>query len=210
MGETPAPPGQGTWLGWFPIPALILASDGSTSAVNPEWATVLPVASDGAGWLEAVEPPFRSALRARLRLACVAGEAGHADCQVTGPHGSRWSRWWWHPAPPQSLVVCVAVIDDGQASAALPKRGDTRDPPAEALARAAPDIRISTDLAMAVIHRIVEAGLALESAASLLGGPMAASVLRTINDLDHVVHDIRSAVFEPRTRPATPLPYEAP
>ena len=210
MGEPSASPGQVTWLGWLPIPALILASDGSTVAVSPAWATLWPEASDGDRWLEAVEPPFRSALRARLRLAIATGEPGHADCQVTGSDGSRWSRWWWHPAPPNSLVVCVAVIDDGPASAALPVRGETPDLPAQGHPVAAPAISISADHAMTVIHRIFEAGLALESAVSLLDGPLATLVLRALDDLDQLVHHIRSAVLEQRTHPATPPPQEAP
>jgi hypothetical protein len=32
MGEPSASPGQAAWLGWLPIPALSLASDGSTVA----------------------------------------------------------------------------------------------------------------------------------------------------------------------------------
>jgi hypothetical protein len=210
MGEPSASPGQATWLGWLPIPALILASDGSTVAVNPAWATVLPEASDGGRWLEAVEPPFRSALQARLRLAAAAGEHGHADFRVTGPHGSRWSRWWWHPAPPQSLVVCVAVIDDGPAGASPPVHADTPDLPAHAPARAAPHLKISTDHATAAIHRIFAAGLALQSAASLLDGPPALLVRHALDDLDQLVHHIRSAVFEQRTHPVTPPPHAAP
>lgn len=210
MGEPSASPGQATWLGWLPIPALILASDGSTVAVNPAWATLWPEAADGDRWLEAVQPPFRSALSARLRLAAATGEPGHADCQVTGPHGSRWSRWWWHPAPPHSLVVCVAVLDDGPASAALPGRGDTPDLPAQGHPVAAPGISVSADHATAVIHRIFEAGLALESAASLLDGPLAALALHALDDLDQLVHHIRSAVLEQRTHPASPPPPQAP
>lgn len=210
MGEPSASPGQVSWLGWLPIPALILASDGSAVAVSPAWATLWPQAADGDRWPEAVQPPFRSALTARLRLATATGEPGHADCQVTGPHGSRWSRWWWHPAPPHSLVVCVAVLDDGPASAALPVRGDTPDLPTQGHAWTAPDIRISADHAMAVIHRIFEAGLALESAASLLDGPLATLVLRALDDLDQLVHHIRSAVLAQQTHPATPPPHEAP
>jgi hypothetical protein len=123
MGEASVPPGQASWLGWVPLPALMLAADGSAVAVNPAWAAVLPVAADGDGWIEAVERPFRPALWARLRLAVAAGEPGSADCRVTGPDGGRWSRWWWHPVPPQNLVVCVGVIGDGRAGMARPGAG---------------------------------------------------------------------------------------
>jgi PAS domain-containing protein len=128
MGEFWASPLQATWLGWIPVPAMILGADGSAVAVNPTWASMLRVAAEGDGWVEAVEPPFRSLVRARLRLAVAAGEPGSVDCRVSGPDGSRWSRWWWHPAPPQNLVVCVGVIEDSQLRAALASPRDAADP----------------------------------------------------------------------------------
>ena len=204
MSEAAVPPGQASWLGWIPLPALILAADGSAVAVNPAWATVLPVAADGDGWVEAVERPFRSAFRARLRLAVAAGEPGSADCRVTGPDGGRWSRWWWHPAPPQNLIVCVGVFGDGRAGAALPGPGDTADQPAQVHPGPVPDVSLSPDIAMAVVNRIFEAGLALQSAASLLEGPMATVILRALDDLDRLVRQIRSAVLEPRGRSTDP------
>lgn len=207
MSEAFVPPGQTSWLGWIPLPALILAADGSAVAVNPAWATVSPMAADGDGWAEAVERPFRPALRARLRLAVAAGEPGSADCRVTGPDGSRWSRWWWQPAPPQNLVVCVGVIGDGRAGTALPAPGGTADQPARVLPGPAPDVGLTPGLATAAVNRIFQAGLALESAASLLDGPMATVILRALDDLDHLVRQIRSAIPAPRS-PATDPPRQ--
>jgi len=204
MSGPPTPPGQQTWVNWLPLPALILAADGSAVAANPAWASAL--AADGDRWLDAVEPPFRRVLEARLRLAVAASEPGRADCQVTGPRGSQWSRWWWHPVPPQNLVVCVDVIGDGQASAALPARSNTPDPPARAGGQDACGTRISADLATAAIGRIFEAGLALESAASLLEGPLASLAQHALEDLDQLVHHIRSAVFRQQTNSAPPPP----
>ena len=207
MGGSPASPGQETWLGWLPLPALVLAADGSAVAVNPAWATML--ASDGDRWLDVVEPPFRRALRARLRLAVAAGEPGSADCRLASPRPGRWSRWWWHPVPPRNLVVCVGVIEDGRGAAPPPVRSDTADPPAQARAPAPVSVSISTDRALAVIGRIFAAGLALESAASLLQEPLASVVLHAIDDLDQLVNQIRSMVFEPPARPAAPPTPEA-
>jgi hypothetical protein len=101
------------------------------------------------------------------------------------------------------------VINDAQASAAPPVRGDNPDPPVRVPAPAIPGISIGADLAMAVIQRIFEGGLALESAASLLDGPLATAVLRALDGLDQLVHDIRSAVFAPRSRPVTSPPQHA-
>lgn len=182
MGEPSAPPGRMTWLGWLPLPALILAADGSAVAVNPMWPAVL--GSGGDRWLDVVEAPFGPALGERLRLAAVAGEPGRADCWVAGPGGGRWSRWWWHPIPPRNLLVCVGVFDGGQA--------------------AAPGVGISTDLAMAVTEQILAAGLALESAASLLEGPMAATILRVLDDLERLLEQIRSEAFHQQARSAGP------
>ena len=209
MGETSVPPGQASWLGWIPLPALVLAADGSAVAVNSAWATVLPVAADGHGWAEVVDPSFRPALRARLRLAAAAGEPGSADCRVTGPNGGRWSRWWWHPAPPQNLIVCVGVIGDGRAGAALPGTVDTADQPAQVRPGAVPHVSLTPGLATAAVNRIFEAGLALESAASLLEAPMATVILRALDDLDQLVRQIRSAALEPRGRLTDP-PHRSP
>ncbi|MGE5287172.1 MAG: hypothetical protein ACM3ML_08230 [Micromonosporaceae bacterium] len=204
MGELSASAGQVTWLDWLPIPALILSSEGSAVAANQAWDALLPGASDADRWLEAVEPPFRTALWARLRLAAAAGEPGHTDCQVTGPHGSQWSRWWWHPAPPQRLVICVAVLDDGPAGAAPLARGDAAGLPAPENIAAAPGVRMSPDQAMSTIQRIFEAGMALESAASLLDGPLATLALHAMDDLDQLVHHIRSAILKQQDRTTAP------
>jgi len=206
MGEPSASPQQAAWLDWIPLPALVLA-DGSGVAVNEGWASLSPVDAAGQGWLEAVEPGFRPALRATLRLAATTGEPGSADCPVTGPRGGRWSRWWWQTLPPGGLVVCVAVIDDGQAGV-VPVGGSTGDPHAQVHTRAGLPAGISAELAMAVVHRIFQAGLALESAASLLPRPEAMLVLRVLDDLDQLVRDIRNAALKPRTRPLAPPPGE--
>jgi hypothetical protein len=186
MGEPSAPPGQETWLSWLPLPALILAADGSAVAVNPTWATVLGSGVDG--WLDVVEQPFRAALGERLRLAAAAREPGRADCWVTGPGGGRWSRWWWHPAPPRNLLVCVGVIGDGQAGAS--------------------EVSISTGPATPVTDQILAAGVALESAASMLDGPMAAMVLRVLDDLERLIEQIHSAAIQQPPSVSPPSPEE--
>jgi hypothetical protein len=210
MAEPPAPPGLAGLLGWLPIPALVLAADGSAVAANPAWATLSPVAAGGEGWLDAVEPAFRPALGARLRLAAFAGEPGSTDCQAAGRGGGRWSRWWWQPIPPGGLVVCVAVMDDGQARAPLPAENDPRHPLAGPNAQGAPQAGMSTDVASAVTHHIFEAGVAMESAARLIQGPMGTLVLRVLDDLDQLVRDIRQAMFQARTRAVPPPDAELP
>ena len=202
MGEPSGQPQQAIGLGWIPVPALVLACDGSAVAVNGRWADVSPVPGDGQGWLEAVAPVFRPALRSALRLAAATGEPGSADCPLIGPLGGRRSRWWWRPFPPGGLVVCVAVIDGGPAGG-WSAAGDARGRVAREHTRAALPAGISAELATAAVHRIFQAGLALESAASLLRGPAATQVLRVVDDLDRLVRSIRDAVLQPPGRPAT-------
>jgi hypothetical protein len=100
----------------------------------------------------------------------------------------------------------MAVMDDGQARVPLPARDPSRDPPAQAGPRPALPAPISADIAAAVIHRVFEAGLALESAAGLLDGPMVALVLRILDDLDQLVRDIRTTMLRPRTLPRGTIP----
>ncbi|HYA52696.1 MAG TPA: hypothetical protein VEG33_16170 [Streptosporangiaceae bacterium] len=171
--------------------------------MNERWADLSPVPGDGQGWLEAVEPVFRPALRSALLLAAATGEPGCADCLLAGPWGGRRSRWWWQPSPPGGLVVCVAVIDGGPAGG-WPVAGDARGPVARHHTRAALPAGISAELAMAAVHRIFQAGLALESAASLLPGPAATLVLGVVDDLDQLVRGIRDAVLQQPGRRAAP------
>lgn len=209
MGEPSESPQQTPWLGWIPLPALVLVGDGSAVAANERWADLSPVPADGQGWLEAVEPVSRPALRSMLRLAATTGEPGRTDCQVTGPRGGRWSRWWWQPFPPAGLVVCVAVIDGGPAER-LPVAGGLRYLLAREQPRAALPAGISAELAMAVVNRIFQAGLALEAAARLLPGSAATPVLRVLDDLDQLVRDIRNAALKSPPPPTTSLsPGEA-
>jgi hypothetical protein len=209
MGKPPASPGHEGWLNWLPLPAVILAADGSAATMNAAWATLLGSAGDR--WLDAVEPPFRPALRARLRLAVATGATGSADCWVAGPGESKWgklSHWWWHPVPPHNLVVCVGMINNGHAGPPLAAAGDVPGPPARGFAGPAPGASISAEVAMAAVHRIFEAGLALESAAGLLEQPLAGPVLRALADLDQLVNQIRSMAFESRPRPAAVPPAQ--
>lgn len=200
MRERPASPQSATWLGWLPLPSLVLAPDGSAVEVNTAWARLTPHAPDGQGWLDAVEPEFRAALAAVLRLAAATAKPGSVDCQLAGPGGGRRSRWWWRPLPAGGLVVCAAPID-GQAP--LPPAaagGEAADPPAGPPARQGTGM--SAELTEAVVQRIFRAGLLLTSAASLLDGPAADRVLHAVNELDDLIRDIRDEVF--RAAPPDP------
>jgi hypothetical protein len=71
---------------------------------------------------------------------------------------------------------------------------------------AAPGASIGTDLATAVTDRIFAAGLALESAASMLDGPMAAMILRVLDDLERLVEQTLSAAIQQQQPPSAPPP----
>ncbi|MGE5293045.1 MAG: hypothetical protein ACM3ML_38855 [Micromonosporaceae bacterium] len=197
-------------IGWLPVASLVLAADGSAVAVNDAWLILSRLGRDswrGEGWLRAVEPVDRSAVRARLRLAAASGEPGSADCLLASPRGQRdcllaglggqrRSRWWWRPGPAGELVVCVAGLD----------RGGAREPggwpaPADAgrAAGAAAHTGIGGELATALIGRIFGAALIMESVAGLGGDLAAARLRRAAGELDAVIRDIRRAALQQQT-----------
>jgi len=178
-GQPAACPQPSAWLGWLPVASLVLGADGAATAVNPAWTAMseIPVQDSlGHGWLHAVVPPERETFGARVRHAAASGVSGSAGCHLAGAAAEQWSRWWWQPAPVGGLV-CVVVVDDGQAGIA-------------------PGGGMTVDLASALVHRIFGISLALESVAGLADGPAAAWLQRAIGELDDLIRDIRSAVFE--------------
>jgi GGDEF domain-containing protein len=101
---------------------LLLAADGTALAVSQSWSVLSGLTEDSSrvdGWVSAVEPLDRGILRARLRDAAAAGQAGYADVRLTGRPDGRWSRWWWRPASARRLLVCVAELGDFQGRDAL-------------------------------------------------------------------------------------------
>jgi GGDEF domain-containing protein len=102
-------------LDWLPLACLLLAADGTALAVSQAWSALSGLAAEDSradGWASAVEPLDRGVLRARLRDAAAAGQAGYADARLAGPPAGRWSRWWWRPGPAGRLIVCVADLGD--------------------------------------------------------------------------------------------------
>lgn len=102
-------------LDWMPLPSLVLADDGTALAVSRAWSALSGLTvqeSRGVGWIRAVEPPDRPALRARLRDAAAAGQAGRADVRLAGQPNGRWARWWWRAGPSGRLIVCAAGLGD--------------------------------------------------------------------------------------------------
>lgn len=165
------------WLDWLPVASLLLAADCRATAVNSAWLVLSSMAEEcslGHGWLNAVAPPEREAFGERIRLAAALSKPGSDGCHLTTAEG-QWSRWWWQPAPSGGLV-CVAVIEDGQALAA-------------------PEAGTITDLASAVVNRLFRTGLILQSAAGLSDGPAAVRLQRAVDELDELVRDIRDVVF---------------
>jgi hypothetical protein len=197
-GEATAWADHGVELGWLPVAALLLADDGSAVAVNDAWTALSKLGPDesmGEGWLNAIEPLDRAALRARLRLAVTVGESGSADCNLTVAGGLRRSRWWWQPGSAGELVVCVADIGgymDRPDAWWLPADTGTD-------AAAAAYGGISRDRATTVIHRVFGAALILESAASLVGGQGSSRLQQAVAELDALIRDVRMAVIEPLT-----------
>jgi len=182
-------------IGWLPVASLVLAADGSAVAVNDAWVILSRLGRDGwrgEGWLRAVEPVDRAAVRERLRLAAAGGEPGSADCLLAGPGWRRQSRWWWWSGPAGELVVCVAGMDRGGARESGAWPGSART--GRAAGVAAPT-GIGGDLATAVIGRVFSAGLIVESVAGFAGDLAAVRLRQAAGELDAVIRDIRLAVL---------------
>src|SRR5215472_16879243 len=125
-GDLPAWPELIAALDWLSQASLVLAPDCTALAVSQAWTALSGVAaqdSQADGWLGAVEPLDRVVLRARLRDAAGARQAGHADFRLAG----RPSRWWWRPGPGRSLIVCVADLGDFRASHDWHQPGERRN-----------------------------------------------------------------------------------
>jgi len=120
------------------------------------------------------------------------------------PTASRQQATWlgWIPLPALLLAY------DGSAGGSPPTAGDPGDPLAQDHTRAALSAGLSAEMATAAVHRIFEAGLALEAAASLLPWPAVTLVLRVLDDLDQLVRDIRNAAVKPPARPVAPPRHE--
>ena len=208
-------------LDWLPLAALVLTPDGTALAANEAWAKLSEApaeAARGDGWLRVVVPPDRGPLRALLRQA-PPGETGWGDFRLAGPVRERWSRWRWLPGPAGRLIVCVADLDerpqhDGRRHlntrahlAAYPPRPDQRaerpvPTPGPAPAPAA-SLNARLNLAETTVHRLFGVGLILQSVAGQAHGAVAERLKRAADELDDVIRDVRTAVFETR-RPEHP------
>jgi len=203
----------------LPLASLVLAADGSATAVNQQWVLLSAVpgeAARGYGWLGAVEPRDQMPLWHLLAGAVAAGKPGSGEFRLAGSGGGRPSLWWWRPDPSGQLLVCVADLDqhvsgnEGQWPHVL------ADPPiarARRPARAVPSLAASdsaeaghddlVDVALTV-HRLFRIGLVLESASDLADGPVAARLQHAVDELDAVIRDVRAAAFgsgPPGSRP---------
>ena len=198
-------------LDLLPLASLVLAADGSVAAVNQEWALLSAVsveATQGHGWLGAVEPRVREPLRRLLAGAVAAGKPGSGEFRLTGSGGGRRSLWWWRPGPSGQLLVCVADLDhhvsgDGgpwpHALAGPPIAGARRPALAvsslaasDAAAAGQDDLMDVVDL---MVHRMFGIGLVLEAASGLADGPVAARLQHAVDELDAVIRDVRTAAF---------------
>jgi GGDEF domain-containing protein len=99
--------------------------------------------------------------------------------------------------PPAALALPGRRDRPPPAALALPGRRD-RPPPAagRGAVDAASGIDMRIELTTGVIRRISGVALTLASAASLVDGPAAARVHGAVDELDALIRDIRSSVFE--------------
>ena len=206
-------PGEGelaSMLDLLPLASLVLAADGSLAAANQEWALLSAVpgeATQGYGWLGAVEPRVQEPLRRLLAGAVAAGKPGSGEFRLTGSGGGRRSLWWWRPGTSGQLLVCMADLDQHVSGDGGPWPHELAGPPMARARRSAQAVSslAASDAAAAgqhdlmdvalMIHRLFGIGLALESASGLADGPVAARLQHAVDELDAVIRDIRTAAF---------------
>lgn len=200
-------------LNWLPVASLLLAEDGSALEVNDAWTVMSGVQAEWSlryGWLDAVEPLDRAALRARLREAAATGQAGCAYFRLADTAGGQWARWCWRPGPAGRLVLCAvglgkrtpegderrpAASDDAATAEVLTSplaRGDGAARPGDADTALIP----GAELAHMVVHRLFGVGLTLEAATGVTEGRGQHWLQEAIGELDALIRDIRAAVFD--------------
>lgn len=207
-------------LDWLPVAALILADDGTVLAANQTWDDLVGTSSARNGdqgrsgdWLSAVWPADAGALRPRLQAAAADGGTGSADIRLTGASRTRWSRWWWRAGPTGYLIVCAgescgpAPAPGGpaiQRTAATAEEAGREAPgqvstaPRLALAgsgREPGDAAAIADALSVVVHRLFGVGLGLQALTSRADDVTAQRLQHTLDELDSLIRDVRSAAF---------------
>ena len=99
-------------LDWLPLPALVLAADGSAITANGAWAAlpeIRPEGWRGNGWWQAVDPLDRAAVVARLRSAAAAGRTswtrGFRSPHSTNGFTRAWGSTPTKPCAPKSAIL---------------------------------------------------------------------------------------------------------
>jgi hypothetical protein len=78
-----------------------------------------------------------------------------------------------------------------------PPPGRTGDPSAMVMRQAQDHLRAAGGIDAIVVHRLFSAGLTLQTALGLMGDhPVAGSIQEAINELDLVIRDFRTALFD--------------
>lgn len=169
-------------IGLLPVPALLLAHDGTALEANENWAVLsgVPIRDAlGEGWLQAIDALDRIALRALVQDAAVDGIDGSADVRIAAPGTEQWSRWSWGPVPERGLIVTVLPLADDSPP--------HRHPPA------------ADDLVHLVAHRLFGVGLLLQASAAVTDVPGRSGLQQAVDELDSVIRDVRSRLFPART-----------
>lgn len=112
-GEERHPPEEGVLAlagPCLPLPMLVTDARATVRYVNRAWTELTglsPGASEGRGWLEAIDQGDAAVLVRRLTRE----RRGTGEYRVLGPDGWRWTRWWWH-SEGGVRTLCLADIHD--------------------------------------------------------------------------------------------------
>jgi PAS domain S-box-containing protein len=169
-----------------PVGLLIADGDGRVTAANQTWSEMSGLSgpeSTGDGFLTALDPAERAALRDEIRRAGRGDELVSGDHYLAGPH-RRWTRWWLRRQDHGQAARVVMAVGDVSVDGSAPAGSD---------APAALPIEVADTL----ILRLNAIAYTLASSARMIDHQAAARIGQAIADLDRVIDDLRTTQAQP-------------
>lgn len=175
-----------------PVGLLIADGDGRVTAANQTWSEMSGLSgpeSMGDGFLAALDPAERAALRDEIRRAGRGDELVSGDHYLAAPH-RRSTRWWLRRQDHGQGVGVVMAVGDVSVDGSAPAGSD------------APG-GLPIEVADTLILRLNAIAYTLASSARMIDHQAAARIGQAIADLDRVIDDLRTTEAQPGSgRPA--------